>query len=339
MNFQKIEEILENEPKYRNIQAKSAIFKELISDWSQVLTFSKTLRGSLNKEAPLTINHQLFPSKDQKTVKALIEFEDGCKIEAVLMRHKDRNTVCVSSQVGCSLNCAFCATGKMGFTRNLSHDEIVQQILLFARYLKQFNQQVTNIVFMGMGEPFLNYDNVLSAIRYLNQADTMNLGARRFSISTSGITEGISRFAQEDLSINLALSLHSADDDLRSRLMPINRKYPLSEVLPELKKYQTKTRRKIMFEYIMIADVNDSINHAQQLANIVKDFICVVNLIPCNPASSFRPSSRAAIEKFTKILQSNGIEVVQRFNYGHDVSGSCGQLATDSVKNEEKKYD
>lgn len=328
MQLENLEQAFQNEPKFRLAQAKQAIFKDLVSDWSEASTFPKNLRDRLNNELPLEISHELFFSQDKKTIKALLELSDGKKIEVVLMRHDDRNTVCVSSQVGCALNCSFCATGKMGFQRNLTQSEITDQILLFSRYLKKDNQKVTNVVFMGMGEPLLNYQNVIGAIRYLNGEDTLNIGARRFSISTAGITEGIQALTEEPMEINLALSLHSVDPVLRSRLMPINDRYPLDEVVKELKKYQAKTRRKIMFEYIMIDGLNDTEEAAHTLGDLARQFICVVNLIPCNKTGSYRPSSKQNIDRFIKILASHKVNAIQRYNYGSDISGACGQLAT-----------
>ncbi len=327
MNIEKLETAFQSEPKFRLIQAKQAIFKDLISDWSEASTFSFNLREKLHNECSLFIEHELFFSDNKQTVKAMIKLADGQQIEAVLMRHEDRNTVCVSSQIGCPLNCSFCATGKMGFKRNLEMYEITEQILLFARYLKTEGQKITNVVFMGMGEPLLNYDNVMHTIKYLNQDDTLCLGSRRFSISTAGIIEGIQKLTEEPMEINLAFSLHSLDSDIRSSLMPINDRYGIEEVIKELRKYQARTRRKIMFEYIMIDGLNDSEQAAHDLARFANQFICVVNLIPCNKTGEYKPSTAANIDRFLKILKTRKVEAIQRFSYGSDISGACGQLA------------
>jgi len=245
------------------------------------------------------------------------------------MSHKDRNTICVSTQVGCPLNCSFCATGKMGFKRNLEMTEIIDQILFFGRYLKPFDKKITNVVFMGMGEPFLNYDNVINAIKYLNEKDTLNLGMRHFAISTSGIPDKIKKFADEDIEVNLALSLHAADENIRTKLMPVNKSYSLEKVLDALTYYQKKTRRKIMFEYIMIKGVNDTIDDARKLIELAQKYICVVNLIPYNssPNSKYQPSPADSIGKFKSILETGKLNVVQRFSYGRDIAAACGQLA------------
>lgn len=334
MNLKDIEKNLSLQPSYRLKQAKKLIFQDLISDWNDATTFPKELREILNEKCPIAITATPFVSNDGNTVKALITLHDGLKIEAVLMKHKERNTICVSTQVGCPLACSFCATGQMGFKRNLEMSEIVEQILFFARYLKQTEKKITNVVYMGMGEPFLNYDNVINSIKYLNDKETLNLGIRHFSISTSGIPDKIRKFAEEGLEVNLALSLHAADEMLRSKLMPVNDSYPLRKVLEALKEYQETTRRKIMFEYIMIDDVNDADVDAKKLIDIVKKFICVVNLIPYNSSknSIFQPSPIATIKRFRSILENAKVDVVQRFNYGRDINAACGQLATDQQK-------
>lgn len=329
MNLELLDEILANEPPYRLNQIKKLIFNDLITDWDKATTLPKTLRKKLNDECPIQIETNLSKSFSENTVKALIKFNDGLSVEAVLMRHKNRNTVCVSSQVGCPLNCSFCATGKMGFKRNLEMFEIVEQILFFSRMLKKEKQKITNVVFMGMGEPFLNYENVISSIRYLNDKSTLNMGMRHFSVSTSGIPEKIREFADENFEVNLAVSLHAADDNLRSKLMPVNKTYPLKTVIEALKYYQAKTNRKIMFEYIMINNVNDRESDAQNLINLAKDFICMINLIPYNSSKNaiYKPSSTMRIKKFKAILEEAGLNVVQRFTYGQEIDAACGQLA------------
>ncbi len=235
MNLENLGKILEGEPRFRYAQAEKAIFGDLIETWDEATTLSKPLREKLKQNCPLDITAELFLSKDGNTIKALITLADGKKIETVLMKHKDRNTICVSSQVGCPMGCVFCATGTMGFKRNLTKMEIVDQVVLFARCLKKTQEKITNLVFMGMGEPFLNYENVLGAIKYLHQAETLNLGVRRFSISTCGVFEGIKKLAKEGLEINLAISLHASNNELRSKLMPINRRYPLNKLMNVVK--------------------------------------------------------------------------------------------------------
>lgn len=327
MDFSCIKKVLKSQPNYRLKQAKRLVFFNLIENWNQATSFSPFLREKLNKKCSLEIKAKTFVSKNKKTIKVLIELSDGLKIESVLMKHVDkRNTVCVSSQVGCALGCVFCATGKMGFKRNLKAYEIVNQVLFFARYLKKKKQKVTNIVFMGMGEPFLNYKNVIKAIRILNDKQGFNLGARSFSISTAGIIDGIKKLSNENLEINLAVSLHAADDNLRLKIMPVARNYPLSKILKSVDNYIIKTRRKVMFEYVMMKDVNDRDEHAKKLAKIMKKPLYFVNLIAYNPTGDFKASSSSRIKKFKEILDKEGVKVGQRYSFGQDIKAACGQL-------------
>jgi 23S rRNA (adenine2503-C2)-methyltransferase len=327
MDINSLKEELKDEPRYRLKQVKSSIFKEFITDWGEATTLGKDLRQKLARSCPLDISAKLFESENKKTIKALITLDDDEKIETVLMKHKARNTVCVSTQVGCALGCKFCATGELGFKRDLTSSEIVNQALLFARILNTEEKKITNVVFMGMGEPFLNYDNVLEAIRVLHDPDGANLGARRFSISTSGIVEGINKLASENLEVNLAISLHAPNQSLREELMPIAKKYKLDDVMKVVDLYIQKTNRKVMFEYILIDGINDSDECAKELANLLKGKLCMVNLIPMNPVGEFKPSSRKRVKEFKRILERSGLTVVQRYSFGQDIKAACGQLA------------
>ena len=283
MNISALDTILANEPQYRLKQIKQAIFLDLVGNWNEATTLSKDLRKKLNEFCALDIQAEFFISKNKNVIKALITLSDNEKIETVLMRHgDDRNTVCVSTQVGCALGCEFCATGQLGFKRNLAADEIVDQVLLFARYLKKENLRATNAVFMGMGEPFLNYENVLSGIRILNDKDGFNLGARKMSISTAGITQGIDKFAKENLQVNLAISLHAPNQELRQKLMPISKKYSLAKVIRSVENYVAKTNRQIMFEYLLIRGVNDSEEQAKELADIMNNSLYIVDKLHSN---------------------------------------------------------
>jgi len=328
MEFSCIEKVLKNEPSFRLKQVKRLVFFDLIDNWDKATTLPLSLRDKLNKECSLEIDSKMFFSKDKKTIKALINLKDGLKIESVLMKHIDkRNTICVSSQVGCALDCVFCLTGKMGFKRDLEAHEIVSQVMLFARYLKSKKQRITNVVFMGMGEPFLNYDNVIESIKILNDKQGFNLGARSFSISTAGIIDGINRLADEKLQINLAISLHAPDNKLRSKIMAINKRYPLLKVLKSVDDYILKTKRKVMFEYLMIHNVNDKDEHAEKLARLMKKPLYFVNLISYNPTGDFKSSSKQRIKKFREILEEKGVNVGQRYSFGQDIKAACGQLA------------
>ncbi|MDQ5970305.1 MAG: rRNA (adenine2503-C2)-methyltransferase [Patescibacteria group bacterium] len=328
MNLDKLYKVLADQKKYRVKQCQEAIFSNFLSDWSQASNLPKSLVEKLNAECPLQIEAQIFKSKDNKTSKALITLEDGLQIETVLLSHRDgRHTVCVSTEVGCPMGCTFCATGKMGLKRNLTYSEIVDQVLIFSRILHQTGERVSNVVFMGMGEPFLNYDHVMKSIKYLNDKEAFNIGARHISISTCGILTGIDKFANEKMQINLAISLHAPNDELRTQLMPINRRFPLDKLFKTIDKYINKTGRKVMFEYLMIKGVNDRPEHARQLSKLMAKPLYMVNLIPYNPTDVYKPSDSKTIQNFKNILDKAGIEVVQRYSFGQDIKAACGQLA------------
>ncbi len=331
MNWIKINETLDGQPKYRLKQINEAIFRNLISDWDEALNLPLALRQELKEKAPLTINAEMIDSRKGKTTKAVVTLDDGLVIETVLIKNADgRNTVCVSSQVGCALGCAFCATGKLGFKRNLAKGEIIDQVLLWARELKKRDEpeKVDNIVFMGMGEPFLNYDNVMGAIRALNEKDGFGLGARHFAVSTAGIVEGIRKFTKENLEVNLAISLHAADDDVRQSLMPIAKNYPVKAIMSAVDEYIKKTNRRVMFEYVLIAKVNDNERDAEDLAKLMnKNPLYFVNLMTYNPAGKLKASSAQATEIFKNVLVKENVRFTERHSAGDEIEAACGQLA------------
>jgi len=346
MNLDKLEEVLQDQPKYRLKEAYDFVFVKFIDNWDQATSFSKDLRDKLNKQCPLYIEAQSLISKSKDSIKAKIRLKDNAEIESVLMRHKDpstslrassRNTVCVSCQVGCPMNCAFCATGTMGFVRNLSANEILEQVVFFNRYLKTIEinrgptpvqSRVTNVTFMGMGEPFLNWENVLKSIKILNDKKYFNISIRNISVSTCGIIEGIEKLANSGLQVNLAISLHAPNDNLRSQLMPVNKRYPLKDVLQTVNNYIEKTKRKVMFEYVLIKDINDTNECAQELAKLMKRKLYFLNLIEYNDTGKFKASERKRIEEFKKILKREKINFVQRYKFGQDIQGACGQFVT-----------
>ena len=330
---------------FRFKQAKKNVFTRLIESWDAATDLPEDLRALLAREVPIeSLSARLLVESAKKdTLKALFATRDGLFIEAVLMRHdRDRRTVCVSSQAGCPMRCSFCATGKLGFKRNLTAEEIVDQVLFFARLINKKKECVTNVVYMGMGEPMNNYDNVMTSIRALNDKDGLNLGARHISISTCGIVPGIKKFAKEKLQVNLAISLHAADDKTRSRLMPVNEAYPLGKLMKAAGEYAVATRRKVMFEYILISGVNDSDEHARSLAALMgKNKLYHVNLIkyhetfakggtaPACPAVAavFRAPARERMNRFFDILKKSGVSCTFRVSFGEDIAGACGQLA------------
>lgn len=308
-----------------------AVFGNFIEDWDQASGLPKELRVILNNACPLDIKATVLVGKENNSLKAAIQLEDGNMVETVLMRHNDgRNTVCLSTQAGCPLKCDFCATGRLGFKRNLAAEEILEQIIFMSRILKKENSRVTNAVFMGMGEPFLNYDNVMSAIKIINDKNYFNIGARKISVSTAGIIPGIEKFAKEPLQVNLAISLHAPTDELRDKLMPINRTYPLKKLISAIKKYTEKTNRKVMLEYILLSNVNDSQQNAEELIKTLDPLskkLFVINVIPCNPTQKYKQPSAEKIKKFKDVLSKAGLNTVERYEFGRDIRGACGQLA------------
>lgn len=330
MNISKWEEVSKDEPAYRAKQAWHAVFCDLVSDWNEVRALPLPLRERLQKECPLGIDAEMIGSEKGDSVKTLVRMDDGALIETVLMRHNDgRNTVCVSSQVGCPMRCAFCATGKMGLTRNLTADEIVMQVLFFARLLKPKGERVSGVVFMGMGEPFLNYENVMDAIYILHDPEGLNIGMRHLSISTCGIVEGIKRFTKEDIEANLAISLHAPNDALRQKLMPVAGTHTLTELFEAVDAYIATANRKVMFEYTLMDGVNDSEECARELASLMRKKLYMVNLIAYNATGEFRASSQEGIARFKEVLERNGVRATIRHRFGRDIKGACGQLATE----------
>lgn len=317
-------------PSFREKQIRKAYFNELRKDWSDVSVLAKDLREKFAETVAWNDVSELRISKTKDTIKVALKSRDGEAIEAVLIKHGDgRRTVCVSSQVGCPMRCSFCATGKSGFKRNLEAGEIIDQVLYFARILKEDNEKVTNIVFMGMGEPLLNYDNVMKAIRLLNDPEGFGLGARHISISTCGIVPGIQKLAKEKLQINVALSMHAPTDKLRGALMPVNDQYDLSQVMEAIDYYIKNTNRRVMVEYLMIKDKNDRIEDAKNLSDVLKNRpLCYVNLIPYNETGGvYATSSRDNIKRFTDILKENNIRFTIRHSFGDSIDAACGQLA------------
>lgn len=319
------------EDAYRTHQIWQGIYRLWLSSPLQLTTLPKTLRAYLDSSysfQPLTAI-QSKRSKDSNTKKDLLQLRDGLQIEAVLMRYRNRHTACISTQVGCAIGCVFCATGQMGFLRNLSAGEIVCQVLHFSRQLALEGQSLTNIVLMGMGEPFHNYQATMKAIRILNDPLGLRFGARRISISTVGIPPMIDRFAQEDLEVNLAVSLHAATDDLRDKLIPINRRYPLDVLLKACRAYIELTSRRVTFEWALLQGVNDGLDQARQLAHRLRGMICHVNLIPLNPTHHYDalPSPQETARAFRDVLVSQNIATTLRLRRGIDINAGCGQLA------------
>lgn len=325
------------EPAYRARQIWQGLYQNFYQSPEQFTNLPKALREKLVHLFLSPIQPGLYlDSSDGQTRKTLFELRDGQVIEAVLMRYdpdtftgKGRRTLCISTQAGCAMGCVFCATGQMGFRRHLSSGEIVAQVMYYARLLKEENQIVTNIVLMGMGEPFHNYDNTMKAIDRLNDPDGYRFGARRFTISTVGLVPMIRRFADEKRQVNLAISLHAADDESRLRMLPINKKYKINEVLEACRYYVLQTGRRVTFEWALIHGVNDTPEVALKLAARLKGLLCHVNAIPLNPTAGYagRATDRQRAIHFKETLEQAGIPCTIRMKRGIDIQAGCGQLA------------
>jgi len=336
MDLEKIKTLLADEPSYRYSQAQKAIFSDMVDSWQSATALPQKIRDLLEKEVPLEFDFETLRSVDHSTLKALLEMDDGLVVETVLLRHTTRrghrNTVCVSSQAGCPMGCIFCRTAKAGYERNLTPFEIAGQVLFFKYFLKNSGDRVSNVVYMGMGEPFLNYSNVISSIRILNDREKFDIGARKISVSTCGIPDKIEKLASENLQVNLAVSLNAATDKLRSSLMPVNNKYSLKILMDAVRKYIEKTNRRVMFEYIMIKGINDSVSHAEGLSLLLRGILCFVNLIPFNGTGEQKTPPEDVINKFRSVLEKNGIAVTQRYSFGQDIFAACGQLVYSNNK-------
>jgi 23S rRNA (adenine2503-C2)-methyltransferase len=328
----------EGEPSFRTKQIWEGLYQHLYSSWDEFSTLPKTLRQKFESAFHLTTITKLNSSysKDLQTEKALFHLNDSNLIESVLLRNDNRLTLCISTQSGCPVGCVFCATGCLGFKRNLSSGEIIEQVIFFIKELAQKDEKLTNIVLMGMGEPFLNYENSLLSVQRLNNANGLNIGARRITISTIGIVEKINQFSGRELQINLSVSLHAPNDHLRRQLVPLAKKYSLQELIASCYSYVLKTNRRITFEYVMIKGVNDSPTLALELVNLLKGLNCHVNLIPLNPTSHFSgvPSDSSTIREFGRILLEKGIPTSIRESQGSDIQAGCGQLAGKYIQKE-----
>jgi len=333
------------QPRYRAAQVMRWLYRGVRS-FDEMTDLPKALRSALAEQVAAS---SLKPARSSRsadglTTKVLFRLWDGALVEAVHMRHagargKVRTTLCVSSQAGCAYGCAFCATGQGGYGRNLTAGEIVEQVLFFLREeegqtdslpLPPDARPVTNLVFMGMGEPFANYDNVLQSVRAFNAPWGLGLGARHMTISTVGLVPEIHQFTTEPLQVGLAISLHAPNDELRDSIMPVNRKYSLQELMPACREYVATTGRRITFEYVLLAGVNDADEHAVELARLLRGLLCHVNLIPMNPtaASAYARPSAERMRAFLGVLEGIGIPVTLRDTQGGDIQAACGQLRT-----------
>jgi 23S rRNA (adenine2503-C2)-methyltransferase len=304
-----------------------------VKSFDDMSDLSKTLRLELEKISyigNLKIKEKLV-SKIDKTIKYLFELDDGNVIESVLMEYNYGKTVCLTSQIGCKMGCKFCASTGIGFVRDLTPGEILDQILTIQN---DIGDKIGNIVIMGIGEPFDNYDNVIKFLKLVHEELGLNIGYRRITISTCGLIPEIKKFTREEIPVNLSISLHAPNDAARDLTMPVNKKYPIDKLIEACKIYTEATKRRLTFEYALISGVNDSKEFALELAGRLKGFLCHVNLIPINTIKSndFKRSDKKHIESFKNILESRGIETTVRRELGEDISAACGQLRRSTVE-------
>ena len=344
------------EKKFRADQVWRSIYHETLGSFDEMSTLSKTFREKLKETYTFSALEQamFLTSADKTTSKALYKLHDGELIETVLMRYetdghrRNRKTACISTQAGCALGCTFCATGQQGFRRNLTVGEIVAQVIEMQRVARAEDeaqmaegkrskgdiQGVTNVVFMGMGEPLANYRNVIAAIRVLNDGQGLNIGARHITVSTVGLVPQILQLAEKELQINLAISLHAPDNATRSQTMPVNKRYPVEELIRACHKYADATGRRIFFEYVLLKEQNDSVEQAQKLGRLLNGLHCHVNLIPVNPTKEgpFERTDLTAAKDFQGGLKQYGIPSTVRMEKGIDINAGCGQLRERAIE-------
>ena len=330
--FENLENYFEsiNEKKYRATQLYDYLYKKRTYNLDSMTNISKELRDKISKEFDFSFIEVIKKQVDIDVKKYLFKLKDGNLIESVLMYHNYGISLCVSSQVGCNMGCKFCESGRLKKVRNLETYEIVEQLLLIESDIKD---RITHVVVMGIGEPFDNYDNVMNFIRIITSNKGIDLGSRHITVSTCGVIPGIEKFMQEFKQVNLAISLHAPNDEIRNKIMPISKVYKLSDLMNTLKKYQNTTNRRITFEYIMLKNINDSAECAKELANLIKNVNGYVNLIPYNETENieFKRTKKVQILAFYDILKKSGINVTIRKEFGGKVDAACGQLRAKSL--------
>ena len=331
-NWEQLQALLAlwGEPAFRVEQVWRWVYRSLVPDLASMRNLPAALRIRLAEKFYLDMFSPVdeITSADGETTKLLLPLSDGQTVEMVLMRYERRHTVCISTQVGCAMGCPFCATGQSGLTRNLGVGEIVAQVLCAARVFRDEGAALSNVVIMGMGEPLANYEATLPAIRRLMDGRGLNLGGRRFTLSTVGLVPGIRRLSGEGLPLGLAVSLHAPNDALRDELVPVNKRYPLGQLLPACREYVAHTGRRVTFEYALMDGVNDSPAQAAQLAALVWGLRCHINLIPLNPTpgSPYKASAAARVRAFGEVLNRRQVPATLRLRRGIDIQAGCGQL-------------
>ena len=319
-----------NDKKFRATQLYEFLYKKRTYDLNQMINIPNSTKQKLAKDYDFSFIKIIKKQEDQDVKKYLFELKDGALIESVLMYHNYGISLCVSSQVGCNMGCAFCESGRLKKVRNLETYEIIEQLLLIEADL---NIKITHVVIMGIGEPFDNYDNVMNFIRILTSPKGIDMGSRHITVSTCGLIPGIKKFMNDFSQVNLAISLHAPNDKLRNQIMPISKVYKLDDLMETVKEYIKKTNRRITFEYIMLEKINDSLEQANELAKLVKGINCYVNLIPYNETENigFKRTKKVQILAFYDILKKNGINVTIRKEFGGNVDAACGQLRAKSI--------
>lgn len=318
--------------KFRATQIYEFLYKKRVKSISDMTNIGKNMISHLKENFTMDKIKLIVKQEDKDVKKYLFELLDGNKIESVVMYHDYGISICVSSQVGCNMGCKFCESGRLKKVRNLEAYEIVEQILIIEEDIKQ---RISHVVVMGIGEPFDNYDNVLKFIKIINHPKGIDIGSRHITISTCGIVPGIKKFMNEDGQVNLAISLHASNNELRKQIMPITNIYPLEELMQTIKTYIDKTNRRVTFEYIMLDNINDKETNAQELSKLLKGLNCYVNLIPYNETENigYKRTKNVQIMKFYDILKKNGINVTIRKEFGSKVDAACGQLRASKEQN------
>lgn len=323
-----------NEKKYRASQTFDWLYKKRVKSFAEMTNLNDNSLNLLKENFyfPILKKIKKQESKDG-TVKYLYELKDGNLIESVIMRQKYGNSICVTSQVGCNMGCKFCASGVLKKVRNLDAGEMIGQIIASE---EDFKDRISHIVVMGIGEPFDNYENLMRFLHNVNDHRGLEIGARHITVSTCGIVPKIKEFADENLQVNLAISLHAPNDEIRNKIMPINRKYPLAEIVEAIRYYMSKSNRRITIEYILLRNLNDQKSHAIELANLLKDLNVYVNLIPYNDVfeAPFKKSLPNVIKEFQQTLIDNNINTILREELGGDIEAACGQLRSQEIKGE-----
>jgi len=323
------------EKAFRAQQIFDWLYVKRVASFDEMSNLSKELREKLADTFRIDPMAEITRQESEDgTIKFLFQLIDGHAIETVIMRHNYGNSICVTTQVGCRIGCTFCASTLGGLKRNLEAGEIVSQVLMAQRALDEDNQRASHVVVMGIGEPFENFDNLLAFLRIINDNRGLNIGARHITVSTSGIIPKIYEFAEQGGQVNLAISLHAPTTELRTKLMPINRGFPLEKLMEACRYYVAKTGRRISFEYGLFGGQNDQPEHAEKLAELIGDMLCHVNLIPVNyvPERDYVRTPRSEIFRFKNILEEKGINVTIRREHGSDIAAACGQLRAQYAK-------